>query len=127
MTTPATQDQDQTRQAQAQNRENGKPAPKEDDALLIERPLPPCSIVIFGATGDLTHRKLLPALFSIEAQGLLPEKLKIVAFARRDFTDDSFREEVHGSLQEFAGDLWKEAQDVWPRFSQAHRLPPLGL
>ena len=118
MTTPATQGPDPTKQVQEQNRAGGRPAPKEDDALLIERPLPPCCIVIFGATGDLTHRKLLPALFSIEAQGLLPEQVQIIAFARRDFSDDSFRAEVHGSLQEFAGELWKEAQDVWPRFSR---------
>ncbi len=90
---------------------------KDDDSLLIERPLPPCCLVIFGATGDLTHRKLLPALFSIEAQGLLPDQLKIVAFARRDFSDESFRDEVQKSLKEFAGDLWGESQGEWPKFS----------
>ena len=121
MTTPATadvHDEEATKQAQAQNRDGGKPAPKEDDALLIERPLPPCCIIIFGATGDLTHRKLIPALFSIEAQGLLPDHVKIVGFARRDYSDQSFREELQKSLQEYAGDLWKEAQDIWPKFSQ---------
>ncbi|HEX5324934.1 MAG TPA: hypothetical protein VFW40_14200, partial [Capsulimonadaceae bacterium] len=54
-----------------------QPCLDRDETLLIERPLPPCCIVIFGATGDLTHRKLMPALFSIDAQGLLPPNLKI--------------------------------------------------
>jgi glucose-6-phosphate 1-dehydrogenase len=89
-----------------------------NDALLIEKPIPPCCIVIFGATGDLTHRKLIPALFSLEAQNLLPDKLKIVGFARREFSDHSFRDELQGSLEEYAPDLWKEAQDAWHKFSR---------
>ncbi len=88
------------------------------DALLIEKPIPPCCIVIFGATGDLTHRKLIPALFSLEAQGLLPDKMKIVGFARRDFSDHSFRDELQSSLQEFAPDLWKESQAAWHKFAR---------
>ena len=91
-----------------------------DEARIIERPLPPCNIIIFGATGDLTHRKLLPALFSIEAQGLLPEHLKIIGFARRDYSDHSYREEIQQSLQEFAPDLWKDHAEAWPKF--AHRI-----
>jgi glucose-6-phosphate 1-dehydrogenase len=88
--------------------------------MLIERPLPPCNIVIFGATGDLTHRKLLPALFSIEAQGLLPDKLKIIGFARRDYSDVSYRDEVKQSLEQFAPELWKDCQHAWHRF--CHRI-----
>lgn len=89
-----------------------------DEGRLIERPLPPCNIVIFGATGDLTHRKLLPALFSIEAQDLLPEQLKIIGFARRDYSDHSYREEIQQSLQEFAPDLWKDHADAWTKFAR---------
>ena len=92
--------------------------PTATDTLLIEKPIPPCSIVIFGATGDLTHRKLIPALFSLEAQGLLPDKLRIVGFARREFSDHSFRDELQSSLQEFASDLWKESQDAWAKFAR---------
>jgi glucose-6-phosphate 1-dehydrogenase len=91
-----------------------------DTSLLIERPLPPCNIVIFGATGDLAHRKLIPALFSLETQGLLPEKLKIVGFARRDFSDISFRTELKKSLEDFAPELWKEHHECWRTF--AHRV-----
>jgi glucose-6-phosphate 1-dehydrogenase len=93
-------------------------AHKDEDTLLIERPIPPCCVVIFGATGDLTHRKLLPALFSLEAQGLLPDKMKIIGFARRDYSDESFREEVQKSLKEFAKDLWDESHSDWKKFSE---------
>ena len=88
------------------------------DTLLIERPIPPCNIVIFGATGDLTHRKLIPALFSLDTQGLLPDHLKITGFARRDFSDHSFRDELKASVQEYAPDLWKEAEAAWPKFAR---------
>jgi glucose-6-phosphate 1-dehydrogenase len=94
------------------------PDPCADDALLIERPLPACCLVIFGATGDLTHRKLIPALFSLETQGLLPAKMKIVGFARRDYSDVSFRDELEQSLQEFAGDLMKESPEAWEKFAK---------
>src|SRR5579862_6606148 len=97
-----------------------QPCLDRDETLLIERPLPPCCIVIFGATGDLTHRKLMPALFSIDAQGLLPQNLKIIGFARREFSDQTYRDEIKSSLQEFAPDLWKEAEACWERFS--HRI-----
>ena len=88
------------------------------DPLLIEKPIPPCCLVIFGATGDLTHRKLIPALFSLESQHLLPDHFKIIGFARREFSDHSFRDELQSSLEEFAPDLWKEGQDTWKRFAK---------
>lgn len=89
-----------------------------DDALLIERPLPPCCLIIFGATGDLTHRKLIPALFSLETQGLLPAHMKIVGFARREYSDHSYRDELQESLEQFAPDLWKESHAAWAKFSK---------
>ena len=88
------------------------------DPTLIEHPIPPCCLVIFGATGDLTHRKLIPALFSLETQNLLPDHFKIVGFARRDYSDHSFRDELQGSLQEFAADLWKDFQPTWQKFAR---------
>jgi glucose-6-phosphate 1-dehydrogenase len=58
----------------------------------------PCSIVLFGATGDLTHRKLAPALFQLALSGQLPAEFAIVGFARRDWDDDTFREELRKTL-----------------------------
>ncbi len=63
--------------------------------------IPPFTIVIFGATGDLTHRKIVPALYTLWAEGLLPEHFNIIGFARRDWTDETFRAEMHSGLQQF--------------------------
>ena len=54
----------------------------------------PCSFVIFGATGNLASNKLLPALFHLEAAARLAENLSIVAFSRRDWNLDSWREHM---------------------------------
>ncbi len=62
----------------------------------------PFTLVIFGATGDLTHRKLLPALCSLHSRGLLPPDYAIVGFARRSYTDESFREWMADSIRRFA-------------------------
>ena len=51
-----------------------------------------CSVVIFGATGDLTHRKLVPALYNLAIDGELPAGVKILGFARRDWSNKFFRE-----------------------------------
>jgi glucose-6-phosphate 1-dehydrogenase len=92
--------------------------PEHDDSMLIEHPLADGNIIIFGATGDLTHRKLMPALFSIESQGLLPQHLRIVGFARREYTDEAYRNEVKKAIQEFSPELWGEAQGAWKQFSR---------
>lgn len=61
----------------------------------------PTTIVIFGASGDLTHRKLIPALYQLYAKGRLPARARIVGFARREWDDDSFREWLRPGVQEF--------------------------
>ena len=59
------------------------------------------SLIIFGATGDLTKRKLVPALFSLFEQNLLPNDFNIVAFARRPKTTEQFRQEMQDGLKEY--------------------------
>src|SRR5438552_666138 len=54
----------------------------------------PCTFVVFGASGDLTHRKLIPALFRLSKQKLLHPQTAIVGFARREWTNEQFREEM---------------------------------
>src|SRR6266853_716722 len=54
----------------------------------------PCNVVIFGASGDLTFRKLIPALYNLAADGDLPASTNIVGFARREKTDESWRAEL---------------------------------
>jgi glucose-6-phosphate 1-dehydrogenase len=72
----------------------------------------PCTLVIFGATGDLTHRKLVPALYNLAADGTLPPAMGVVGFARRDKTDEIFRSELEEaarqhSRQSINDELWK--------------------
>ena len=76
----------------------------------------PCSIVIFGATGDLTHRKLIPALYNLAVDGELPTGVKIIGFARRDKSDAEFR----SGLEELNRKVSRSGHDdeIWGNFIQ---------
>jgi len=80
---------------------------------------PACAFVIFGITGDLAARKLMPALFELHKRGALHPETSLVGFSRRDWTDDKLREEVCAALKEHAPKSFQE--DAWrtfaPRFS----------
>src|SRR6187455_405860 len=62
----------------------------------------PCSFVIFGVTGDLAHRLVIPALYNLAASDLLPDKFCLVGVARRGMTSDSLRDSLMKGLREFA-------------------------
>src|ERR1700747_2079261 len=62
----------------------------------------PCVMVIFGATGDLTKRKLIPAICNLEQDNLLPEQFAIVGFAGNDYTTDSFRKMLTEEIPKYA-------------------------
>src|SRR6476661_7377414 len=84
------------------NRSADQPEPNPLREGLSARPVPqPCSIVIFGATGDLTHRKLVPALYNLAADGELPPGVVIVGFARRDKIWNAFAESIFYHRSEF--------------------------
>ena len=59
----------------------------------------PCSVVLFGATGDLTHRKLVPALYHMAQGGPLPGEYAIVGLARRNWSDDQLRDDLSEMLK----------------------------
>ena len=67
-----------------------------------ERRLTPCTIVIFGASGDLTARKLIPALYHLHATKRLPDPVRVIGFARRPKTDASWRAELREALGRFS-------------------------
>jgi glucose-6-phosphate 1-dehydrogenase len=76
------------------------------------QPPDPSAIVIFGASGDLTRRKLLPALYHLFLEGLLPARFAIVGYARTPMSDEEFRETVLGAVNEFGrGDPGNEPWD----------------
>ncbi len=75
-----------------------------------------CTVVIFGATGDLTHRKLIPALYNLAAGGDLPQQFKVVGFARREKTNEGFRAELENSNKKNS----RQGHDaaLWTSFSK---------
>src|ERR1700682_2651257 len=85
---------------------------------LSTRAVPqPCSIVIFGATGDLTHRKLIPALYNLAADGELPPAVAVIGFARREKTDGEFRRELEEATRKFSRQPVRD--EIWNTFAQA--------
>jgi len=76
----------------------------------------PVSIVIFGASGDLTQRKLIPGLYNLYLKNRLPEVFRIVGVSRTKYSDTEFREKVRGGVQNFTGETYTD--DDWADFSQ---------
>ena len=76
----------------------------------------PCTIVIFGASGDLTARKLIPALYHLYREKQLPSPFRVVGFARREKTDAGWRQELRTALEQFS--RTQPVDDaVWAEFS----------
>ncbi|HLO15616.1 MAG TPA: glucose-6-phosphate dehydrogenase, partial [Anaerolineales bacterium] len=73
------------------------------------------SIVIFGASGDLTERKLVPSLFNLCRKDRMPEKFRIVGYGNTAFTDEQFRDHLKKGLEQFAS--FKYTEEEWNRFA----------
>ncbi len=85
---------------------------------LSTRAVPqPCSVVIFGATGDLAHRKLIPALYNLAADGELPPAVTVIGFARREKSDDEFRREMEEATRKFSRQAVRD--EIWKTFGQS--------
>src|SRR3990172_2787215 len=76
-----------------------------------------CALVIFGASGDLTRRKLVPALYALAHDGLLPDRFVAVGFARREKSHEEFRAEMRAAVDEFSR-LRPLKPEVWDRLAQ---------
>jgi glucose-6-phosphate 1-dehydrogenase len=81
------------------------------ETCLLARPLDPCTIIILGASGDLTSRKLIPALYNLYRKGGLPNPFRIVGCGRTSISDNDFREKMETSVSEDNHDL-----DRWGAF-----------
>jgi glucose-6-phosphate 1-dehydrogenase len=92
--------------------ENGNPFRTE---LVSRAVAEPCVLVIFGATGDLTRRKLIPALYNLAAEGNLPSGLAVVCFARRDKTNEGFRDELGEAARKYSRRPIND--ELWNRFA----------
>src|SRR4051794_20302152 len=102
-----------------------KPAPKTDDnplreGLRLERVPDPCTLVLFGATGDLAHRKVVPALYQLWRTNLLPHEFSVVAIGRRPYDDETLRKDLRESLEKYSRVLPLD-EAAWRSFSERIR------
>jgi glucose-6-phosphate 1-dehydrogenase len=77
------------------------------EACLVDGTVDPCAIVIFGATGDLTSRKLAPSLYNLYLTGSLPENFVILGAARSEMSHDQFRERIKDALGDYDLSRWE--------------------
>ncbi len=89
------------------------------EGLSIRRTPDPCVFVIFGASGDLTQRKLMPALYSLAYRRLLPETFAVLGVARSPESDDEFRSRMEEAVREFGRDPFRE--DIWEKLADGMR------
>jgi glucose-6-phosphate 1-dehydrogenase len=88
-----------------------------EEGLMLRRKPDPCVLVIFGASGDLTHKKLMPALYSLMVRRLLPPRFAIVGVSRSEGDDDSFRKDMQEAVRKYARDEFR--QEVWDELAQS--------
>ncbi|WP_285027268.1 glucose-6-phosphate dehydrogenase [Plantibacter sp. ME-Dv--P-122b] len=93
-----------------------------DTDRRLNRIAGPSGLIIFGVTGDLSRKKLMPAVYDLANRGLLPPGFSLVGFARRDWEDQDFMEVVHESVKQYARTEFRE--DVWNQLAQGIRFVP---
>lgn len=99
----------------------GNPLRDPRDRRLPRLP-DPCALVVFGVTGDLARKKLIPAVYDLANRNLLPPGFVLLGFARRDWGDDDFEQVAREAAQDGARTPFRE--DVWDRLSDAVRFVP---
>ena len=90
-----------------------------EEGLRRRRTPEPCALTIFGASGDLTQRKLFPALYALAVRNLLPPNFGVVGVARTEMSDDEFREKMKQAIVDHARDEFQ--QDVWDELAKGIR------
>ncbi|MFM8599285.1 MAG: glucose-6-phosphate dehydrogenase [Mycobacterium sp.] len=80
----------------------------------------PCGVVIFGVTGDLSRKKLMPAIYDLANRGLLPPSFSLVGFARRDWADQDFGKIVYDAVKQHSRTTFR--QEVWDRLAEGFRF-----
>jgi len=99
----------------------GNPLRDPQDRRLPRIP-EPCALVIFGVTGDLARKKLIPAVYDLANRGMLPSSFVVLGFARRDWGDGDFEALAREAAQQHARTPWKE--EVWARASGNIKFVP---
>jgi glucose-6-phosphate 1-dehydrogenase len=93
-----------------------------DSDRRLNRIAGPSGLIIFGVTGDLSRKKLMPAVYDLANRGLLPPGFSLVGFARRDWEDQDFMEVVHEAVKAYARTEYRE--EVWNQLAQGIRFVP---
>jgi glucose-6-phosphate 1-dehydrogenase len=93
-----------------------------DSDRRLNRIAGPSGLIIFGVTGDLSRKKLMPAVYDLANRGLLPPGFSLVGFARRDWEDQDFMEVVHDAVKTYARTEYRE--EVWNQLAQGIRFVP---
>jgi glucose-6-phosphate 1-dehydrogenase len=123
---PRPKDSPRTMRQLREAREGKRPArskPAENvlrEGLRLERVPDPSVMVLFGATGDLAHRKVIPAMYHLWRTNLLPHEFVLLAVGRRPYDDDSFRDEVRKALEQFSRILPLD-EAAWRSFKECIR------
>src|ERR1700760_594005 len=99
----------------------GNPLRTAQDRRLPRIP-EPCALVIFGVTGDLSRKKLIPAVYDLANRGLLPPRFVVLGFARRDWGDGDFESLAYAAAKKGARTPWRE--DVWQLVASQLQLVP---
>ena len=87
------------------------------EGIRLERAADPCTVIIFGASGDLTKRKLVPALYRLTQERLLPAEFAILGFARSPMGDDAFRANMKDAIATYT-EAKSVDETVWQSFAQ---------
>ena len=98
----------------------GKNPLRAPEDRRLNRIAGPSGLIIFGVTGDLSRKKLMPAVYDLANRGLLPPGFALVGFARREWEDQDFAKVVHDSVREHARTPFSE--EVWEQLSKGIRF-----
>jgi len=98
----------------------GKNPLRDPNDRRLPRVAGPCGMVIFGVTGDLARKKVMPAIYDLANRGLLPPGFSLVGFARRDWADQDFAQIVHDSVRDYARTEFRE--EVWQQLASGIRF-----
>ncbi len=93
-----------------------EPANPLRTGMRVQRTPDACAVVVFGASGDLTGRKLVPALYNLARMRMLPPGFSVIGFARRDWSDEQFRAQMKEAVMKFSRESLQE--EIWDSFAR---------
>ncbi|MEE6139771.1 glucose-6-phosphate dehydrogenase [Mycobacterium sp. 050128] len=93
---------------------------RDKDDKRLPRIAGPCAMVLFGVTGDLAHKKVVPAVYDLANRGLLPPAFSLVGFGRRDWDHDAFAQVIHDDVKQYCRTPFRQA--IWERLAEGLRF-----